>query len=281
MENLNTNKVNLFLVGSRKSGTTSLANLLGSHVEISLCSKKEPNHFNNYSEKSIASYHSLFDWNTKIQLDASTGYTSDLNSTTNICQAIHAYNPIAKIVYTIRDPLERIRSHYRMSYERGDLNNSLNEALQSHKLLLDCSKYYSQINIFIHAFGKESVLIVKSEELNNLETEKSILGFLNLDIPFDQRIGVDNAADLDYRMPKSMDRVLNNRFYSFIKSMVPKSVVSLIKSNYYNTINKDLSMKLNIESKALLKKELIPEMRELQTIIDFDISQWTAKLNVL
>ena len=281
MDKVKSNKVGLFLVGSRKSGTTSLANFLGSHNEISLCNIKEPNYLNNSLLKSIDSYHSLFDWNKNIQLDASTGYTSDLNNTKNICQAIHTYNSKAKIVYTIRDPLDRIRSHYRMSYERGDLNTSLNEALQSHKLLLDCSRYYSQINVFIHTFGKENVLILKSEELNKLETVKSIIVFLNLSHPFEKQIGLDNAADTDYRMPKSMDKFLTNKFYTIIKFMFPKSIVSFIKSNYYTAINKGLSMKLNIESKEVLKKELIPEMYELQNIVDFDISKWTEKLKLL
>jgi len=281
MDKVKSNKVGLFLVGSRKSGTTSLANFLGTHNEISLCNIKEPNYFNNSLLKSIDSYHSLFDWNKNIQLDASTGYTSDLNNTKNICQAIHTYNSKAKIVYTIRDPLDRIRSHYRMSYERGDLNTSLNEALQSHKLLLDCSRYYSQINVFIHTFGKENVLILKSEELNKLETVKSIIVFLNLSHPFEKQIGLDNAADTDYRMPKSMDKFLTNKFYTIIKFMFPKSIVSFIKSNYYTAINKGLSMKLNIESKEVLKKELIPEMYELQNIVDFDISKWTEKLKLL
>ena len=34
MESSSTNKVGLFLVGSRKSDTTSLANFLGGHNEI-------------------------------------------------------------------------------------------------------------------------------------------------------------------------------------------------------------------------------------------------------
>lgn len=281
MESSSTNKVGLFLVGSRKSGTTSLANFLGGHNEISLCNIKEPNHFNNISVKSIDNYHSMFDWNKNIQLDASTGYTSNLNNTKNICEAIYAYNPKAKVIYTIREPLERIRSHYRMSYERGDLNTSLNEALRSHKLLLDCSRYYSQISVFIHIFGKENVLILKSEELNKCETEKSIIYFLNLTRPFEKQIGVDNTANTDYRMPRSIDRILTNKLYAIIKSMFPKCIVTFVKSNYYKAKNKNLSMKLNLESKKVLKKELIPEIDKLQTIVDFDVSNWTEKLNIL
>lgn len=63
--------------------------------------------------------------------------------------------------------------------------------------------------------------------------------------------------------------------------MFPKSTVAFVKSNCYKAKNKNLSMKLNLESKEILKKELIPEMHKLQTIIDFDVSNWTEKLNLL
>ena len=78
-----------------------------------------------------------------------------------------------------------------------------------------------------------------------------------------------------------MDKILTNKLYTIIKSMFPKCIVTFVKSNYYKAKNKNLSMKLNLESKEILKTELIPEMHKLKTIVDFDISNWTEKLNIL
>ena len=57
--------------------------------------------------------------------------------------------------------------------------------------------------------------------------------------------------------------------------------------NYGTYTAKQELIDLKIKYKELeqtckqLKKELIPEMHKLQTIIDFDVSNWTEKLNLL
>ena len=49
-------KINLFIVGAPKCGTTSLADSLSCFQEISMCRKKEPNFFN-------SDYKNFFDCN--------------------------------------------------------------------------------------------------------------------------------------------------------------------------------------------------------------------------
>jgi len=88
-------KVNIFLIGSRKSATTSMANFLNNHVDISLSSIKEPNFFDAKSIgtiKTITEYHKLFDWSTKYQLDASTNYTTYPICDDKVAARIYEYN---------------------------------------------------------------------------------------------------------------------------------------------------------------------------------------------
>jgi len=93
-------KVNIFLIGSRKSATTSMANFLNNHVDISLSSIKEPNFFDAKSIgtiKTITEYHKLFDWSTKYQLDASTNYTTYPICDDKVAARIYEYNSSAQI----------------------------------------------------------------------------------------------------------------------------------------------------------------------------------------
>ncbi len=281
MKSVNNKKVGVFLVGSRKSGTTSLANLLSTHPDISLSKDKEPNFFNVPKFKNIDSYHSLFDWDYKIQLEASTSYTADIKNANAISEEIHNYNPSAKIIYIVRNPIDRIRSHYRMSYERGDLNSSLNQALETHSLLLDCSRYYSHINNYINYFGRDNILILNSAELNNSITKKHLLDFLKLSIPFKGIMRRDNAAETDFRMPRKIDGMLKSQFFSIIKKMFPKSVVSNIKSKYYHRRNNKMTLALSTSSKEMIQNELLPEMKGLQQIVNFDITPWIQNINDL
>ena len=69
----------LFIIGSQKCGTTSLARWLNQHPDLSLCSNKEPNYFSiQFNDISEDDYHKLFDEKdkeNKLFFEASTTYT--------------------------------------------------------------------------------------------------------------------------------------------------------------------------------------------------------------
>lgn len=143
-------KVNLFLVGAAKSGTTALQVELAQHPDIAALPIKEPGHFCTDLRTSgfEKDYNRLIQWDedyyfgldplparhlgfvesrahyqalakaaphAKWTLDASTAY---LYSET-AAEAIRAYNPEAKILVILRDPTARAFSHYNMALKYG------------------------------------------------------------------------------------------------------------------------------------------------------------------
>ena len=122
-------KVDFFIVGAPKAGTTSLYHYLNEHPEISMSSQKEPDYFSDadiqnegmYYGKNridtIKKYHSLFDDNSESKLkgEASVSYLFYKN----VPQKIKAYNPDSKIIIMLRNPIERAFSHYLMDYRLG------------------------------------------------------------------------------------------------------------------------------------------------------------------
>jgi hypothetical protein len=104
--NTKTKKVNLFLIGAPKCGTTSLANYLHEHPQIKLGSKKEPHYFNfdmkNRYADSISAYSDIYkDLNSKYILDASVWYYYSEKAMREIIK----YNPEAKFIYMVREPV--------------------------------------------------------------------------------------------------------------------------------------------------------------------------------
>jgi len=139
-------KVNLFMVGAMKAGTTTLTGLFASHPDVYTPPIKEPHYFvedlpknlyepsrffseGNYFEnefpkpvhiahlKDASHYAKLFSLATseKYLLDASTAYLHAPDAAANI----FAYNPDAKIVILRRNPLKRAFSHYKMDLGLG------------------------------------------------------------------------------------------------------------------------------------------------------------------
>lgn len=100
------NKVNLFIVGAPKCGTTAWFEYLGAHSKIQACASKEPHYFStDFPDfrwaKSETDYHSLFNFSDKeaqFYLEASPMYLYSKEAAANI----HRYNSSAKILIFIR-----------------------------------------------------------------------------------------------------------------------------------------------------------------------------------
>jgi len=107
-------KVNLFIVGAAKSGTTSLWRTFKSHPDVFVTEDelfKEPSYFSSYGENmGIDVYHALYAGSSgqKYICDASTAYLTSPES----AERIYQYNPAARIIIILRDPVARAYSLY-------------------------------------------------------------------------------------------------------------------------------------------------------------------------
>jgi hypothetical protein len=116
-----TKKVNLFLVGAAKAGTSSLWEALKRHPDIFSTEEerfKEPAFFCEYGRKmGIRNYEALFDsgHSHKYRCDASTAYLASPES----AERIYQYNPDAKIIIVLRNPVDRAYSLYNWMVGNG------------------------------------------------------------------------------------------------------------------------------------------------------------------
>lgn len=113
-------KVDFFIVGAPKSGTTALYTYLSTHPDIFFPSHKEPNFFaEDYPNiggrlKTKSEYEKLFtNHQQKLAGDASVCYLSSLTAP----QAIKSYNPLSKIIIMLRNPIDLfISEHSQLLY---------------------------------------------------------------------------------------------------------------------------------------------------------------------
>ncbi len=138
---------NLLLVGAMKSGTTSLAGQLGEHPDIFMSTPKEPRFFCENWERGTDWYRGLFrEAKTAIVAEASTTYTMYPHRPL-VGERIAATLDVEalRMLYIVRHPLDRIISHYQHEWYQGRITVSLEEALDAHPILLDCSRYEMQV----------------------------------------------------------------------------------------------------------------------------------------
>ena len=131
-------KVNFFIVGAPKSGTTALYTYLSTHPDIFFPSHKEPNFFaEDYPNiggrlKTKSEYEKLFaNHQKKLAGDASVCYLSSDTAP----QEIHSYNPQAKIIIMLRNPIDLfISEHSQLLYSFYEIIEDPFEAWQMQTL---------------------------------------------------------------------------------------------------------------------------------------------------
>lgn len=161
------------ILGAMKCGTTTLADALKDHPGVSFCRVKEPEFFSKHADwrNGLSHYHALFEQRDgALYAEASTGLTFYPHFNLGVWNDLFAYNPALRFIYLVRDPIDRIVSHYMHIYERGFTDYGLEEALRKVPVLMNNSRYHAQIAPFIERFGRDRVLILEFKQLVNDRT---------------------------------------------------------------------------------------------------------------
>lgn len=164
-------KPNLFIIGAMKSGTTSLHEYLDTHPQIAMSREKEPGYFVEQLSLSKGAewYLNLFDQDECYRYlgESSTHYTK-LPIYLGVPERLHRFNPDARLIYIMRNPFDRLVSHYwhavRDVHHGGELRPLL-KAVQECPDYLCFSDYAMQLEPFLECFGKNAIFTLTFEAL--------------------------------------------------------------------------------------------------------------------
>lgn len=274
------------IIGAMKAGTTSLHDYLGRHPDIYMSHPKEVHYFtdNVFFKKDLDWYKSHFITEKLLAGTSPQNYTKlHWGISGKVPKRLFEHIPDVKLIYVVRDPVERIESHYRENQAAGHapeegLNRYLSDLWDNHFVLT--SMYYFQISKYLEYFPKEQILILTAEELlsNRLETLNKVFRFLSV-----REMG--NAELFDYKKNTKnskkkrtgFSKVLYNSSTSFIRNLVPAGIKRVIReSKAYNTmIYKPVSSeKIEPEVRERLIRFLKDDIRKLEDFSGKDLSEW-------
>lgn len=228
-------KCNLVLAGFAKSGTSSLHSYLALHPRIAMSSVKEPHYFSVEKKWKLGpKYHnSLFESAVKKDVvyygESSTTYSISERAIQRIDDQLRA----PKIMFIVREPVERVVSHYRWMFalglERRPILDAIeqdgfgfdpNSAFQGNfRSYLQFSSYSQYIPRWQERFGEANVLVLRSDELkkNPAGVLNQCFDFLELNpVPFDVEI-------IENQTVNSLPIVVHPIFKS-ISRLIPISV---------------------------------------------------------
>jgi hypothetical protein len=152
-----------------KSGTTSLYRWLGDRGDVFVPTIKEPNFFSEDRvwRKGVTWYASLFTGADSARAvgEASVSYTDPARAVMSAGRIAEVL-PEVRLVYVVRDPVERLRSHYRHEVQRGREQRPLREALMDPQSpYVAWSRYHLCLQPYLERFSEERVCVVPFEEL--------------------------------------------------------------------------------------------------------------------
>jgi hypothetical protein len=172
----------LLVIGAMKCATTALHAYLDAHPDIAMWSGKEANFFTGGQaappvapeewwrhgqwHRGVQWYATLFDPTAKLRGESSPGYTAPDNPLAAVRMA--GVVPHARLLYLVRDPLERAVSQYAHHVREGDETRPVTEALLDRdSQYVARSRYAERLRPFLDHFPRDQVLVVVQERLRD------------------------------------------------------------------------------------------------------------------
>lgn len=171
-------KVRIFFVGPGKTGTTWIYNVLKYHPDLEVSAAKETLYFSEAHDRGEEWYHSHWSSKNKVRAEFSNTYSFE-----NIAvDRIYNYNPNAKIIFTCRNPIDRIISHAKFLIRNGSELFDLNEILKARPDIVERSHYWKLIQNYRRRFSDENIGIFFFEDMtsNNLNYINNICDFIGV-----------------------------------------------------------------------------------------------------
>jgi hypothetical protein len=170
----------LIVIGAMKCGTSALHQYLDAHPAISMAPQKEVNFFNGPDpappgddatwwrtgqwHRGIDWYAEQFDSSAPLRGEASPAYTSPDNP--EVAQRMASVVPAVRLLYLVRDPLQRALSQYAHHRRDGAEPRDVCEALlDPDSQYLARSRYFERLCPFLRVFDPAQVHVVVRERL--------------------------------------------------------------------------------------------------------------------
>ena len=198
---------NLLVVGAAKAGTTSMHHYLHQHPEVSMTALKElmffvdPDCHNRLDE-----YSRHFDTSAQVRGESSPQYTF-YPYRDGVAERIYTFLPDVKLIYLVRDPLDRVVAHWAEFYADEIEHRSMTDALSdfdnpSNRYVCP-SKYASQLDEYLRYFPLERILVIDQYDLRHNRDEAMRRAFTFLDVEPDVSIDLHeelNTAETKVRL---------------------------------------------------------------------------------
>jgi len=271
-------KPNFLIVGAQKAGTTSLAQILNCHPDIHI--PKRQIHFFDVDEnytKGLEWYESELGKGVEDEIiigESSPRYSFQVN----VPERIYKNYPDVKLIWILRNPVDRTYSNYFHGIKKGMEILSFEDALKAESIrkerniffgYLERSKYHLQIKNYLRFFDDKQMFYLLYEDLYNEQKSSSqintLFKFLDLkeyDVGKLPLINQTTVPRFPLNYAKWKSRLGKNRFGTKFLNLI----------SYFG--KKSGYPEMDANTSSVLHEYFASENENLMSITNLDLSQW-------
>ena len=264
-------------VGPPRTGTTWLHRALVGRVGLP-ARVKEINFFDVYYDKGMDWYRSHFQ---HCDPALPMGEVCNYFAFPKARERIQAHMPRCKIIVSLRDPVERAYSHYKLMRCRAYTKAGLEDFLATRPQVTGANRYAFHLADWFARFGREQVLVLLYDDLRKdqqayFDRVCDFLGIARASLAGAK--GLHDSVNSFSTMPRSHKLAQNARHVR----------VYLKRNRAYRTINLldrigawefcfgggELYPRLTPEQDARVRARFAPEVEALEELLKIDLSAW-------
>jgi hypothetical protein len=271
---------NLIVIGAQKCATTSLHRYLSFHPSINMSRQKELNFFTTLPvQQSVEWYRSWFDPAAPVRGDTSPSYTN-MPADPGVPSRMHALVPDARLIYLVRDPVERALTSYRHRFASRHESRPVEEALSDpREQYIQRSLYHYQLEQFLPFYDISRILVIQQEALLN-DRDRTLAAIFAW-------IGVEPFRSWRFRMQyhrSARKRRLTEQGVRFSQSALMKAVGGLpdpfswmIRDTLYLPVSNAVAKPvIDSATRERLRGEFRSDVAQLRRLTGLQFEGWSV-----
>ena len=276
---------NLLIIGAQKCGTTSLHAYLDLHPDVHMAGEKELDFFiaDRAWDNGAEWYAARFRDDAAVRGEASPNYTA-WPVWDGVPERAASIVPGARLVYLVRDPIERIESHYLQRRlqdgQRGNIAAVIGDIDDPLNLFVARSRYATQLERWLAHYPQDRLLVLSAEELRDhrRDTVRAVLDHVGLEDRID-------AVALEAEHHRSGDKTELAKGAARLRTSVVGRVIEVVPARVRAPVTQRLRAALShpVDRQALpaalrerLSELLAPEADRLRALTGRRFEEWSV-----
>jgi len=278
---------NFFIVGAPKAGTTSLYAYLGQHPQVYMSPVKEPTYF----APELCPENFIFSWEGYLKLyenvsdeiaigEASAWYLWSESAVHKIAARL----PHAKIIISLRDPVDRAFSHYLWMLTHGVTRKSFREQIDASLRrrntefplvwpFLELGRYHEQIKRYFGLFPRSQIHISYYEDLERAPGRlvADLFAFLGVDRSFVPDVSQRHNEPHVLKFAAAAYFLKKWRVWPYLRNIAPRPLGPRLRSLMVRPRG---SLEMEPADRAFLADYYRDDIEKLARLLHHDLTAW-------